>query len=132
MTDTDRELLKLAAKSIDIRITGWGEADLYSRRKGDVAYIFGREWNPLTDNTDAVELAVELAGDYDFLHDENSKDFFRGAVEAQKPHNDNPFADYDRRAATRRAIGEAVEEIGAAATRRVIVITAAEIGKGMK
>lgn len=132
MTDTDRELLELAAKSIGIRITGWGEADLYSRRKGEVAYIFGREWNPLTDNTDAVELAVELAGDYDFLHDENSKDFFRGAVEAQKPHNDNPYAVDDRRAATRRAIGEAVEKIGAAATRRAIVCAAADIGRSMK
>lgn len=54
MTDSDRELLKLAAKAAGIEIDGWSE---YKNAywTGD-----GRLWNSITDDGDALRLAVEL------------------------------------------------------------------------
>jgi len=103
---TDRELLELAAKAVGIRITEWGEPDYYSHREGEVAYSGGMEWNPLTDNGDALELAVDLGLDI-AMHEEKAGAFLlRGGVEAYEPHNDDPYA------ATRRAIVRAAAEIG--------------------
>ena len=59
---TDRELLELAAKAAGIKYTGWSD-------KGDHWYegiSFNDEndclqcWNPLTDDGDAMRLAVKL------------------------------------------------------------------------
>lgn len=52
---TDRELLELAAKAAGIEIVGWYENDsiIY-------AGVEPGAWNPLTDDGDALRLAVQL------------------------------------------------------------------------
>lgn len=53
---TDKELLQLAAKSADIKIEWHGEQDPWC-----FAEIHpGIKWNPLTDDGDALRLAVKL------------------------------------------------------------------------
>ena len=103
---TDRELLELAAKAAG-----------YARfETPDNAYFpNGRNeiWNPLTDDGDALRLAVKLC---------LSMDLFSNEILVGYTPNCN---DCD----------QVVEEIDSdpyAATRRAIVRAAAEIGKGMK
>ena len=49
---TDKELLELAAKAAEIEIKHWIGSDPYSPK-----------WNPLTDDGDALRLAVKLGID---------------------------------------------------------------------
>ena len=107
---TDRELLELAAKAAGYRINGSVSGGLWiSTNKGRS----WQEWNPLTDDGDALRLAVKL---------------------------NIPIwecAQYNRAMAEVRygaASGEYWEPVGDdpyAATRRAIVRAAAEIGRGM-
>jgi hypothetical protein len=87
---TDKELLELAAKAAGIEVTpnlnGWEEK-----------YPMG--WNPLTDDGDALRLAVKLG----ILSHPLLQHYF--AVETLMPEKD-PYA------ATRRAIVRAAAEIG--------------------
>ena len=54
--ETDRELLKLAAKAAGIEIYSWeSDCPLITRSDGQIV-----EWNPLTDDGDALRLAVKL------------------------------------------------------------------------
>jgi hypothetical protein len=109
---TDRELLEAAAKAAGIEIwfsdndTPWVGGDKYV-------------WNPLTDDGDALRLAVKLgftvgphlgatyAGVAPCPDDFEDGKF---PIRIAQMHNDDPYA----------------------ATRRAIVRAAAEIGKGMK
>jgi hypothetical protein len=107
---TDRELLELAAKAAGIdwdaeAVTGSG--DFCGLFIGDDTEnpVF---WNPLTDDGDALRLAVKLGIDVDF---------YKSTVEAWR-------VDIDHKAET---YGECARE----ATRRAIVRAAAEIGAGM-
>ncbi|UDF28717.1 UNVERIFIED_ORG: hypothetical protein LHK14_14505 [Roseateles sp. XES5] len=92
----DRELLELAAKAADITITRWG--GLYG------AFIEkGQSWSPLTDDGDALRLAVKL-----------KLDIAQGvghliAGDILYPRSGDPAVD----------------------TRRAIVVAAAEIGRAM-
>ena len=100
----DRELLELAAKAAGYNVIYFDNPSLKRFIDSD-----GEEWNPLTDDGDALRLAVKLELDvavwksyvavvgYDGLH-------------AVEDVNDDPYA----------------------ATRRAIVRAAAEIGKEMK
>jgi hypothetical protein len=91
---TDKELLELAAKAAGI--------DYWRVQEGRSS------WNPLTDDGDALRLAVNLRIDI---------------------HNDHHGCE------VRWGIGEHLWEnhtTEIAATRRAIVRAAAEIGKGMK
>ncbi len=94
---TDRELLELAARAAGIdldwdvppksppwRMTGEGED------RGPAA-----QWNPLTDDGDALRLAVKLGLDGDFV-----------TLMISSKHDGDPYA------ATRRAIVRAAAEIG--------------------
>jgi hypothetical protein len=99
---TDRELLELAAKAANYKVaweggceTGWMTG--------------GSWWNPLTDDGDALRLAVKLRLEIGFPNDEVVWSFGRGAP------------------VCRENVGDPL-----AATRRAIVRAAAEIGKGMK
>lgn len=94
---TDREMLELAAKAAGISL----EDEHY--------WINGcwTRWNPLTDDGDALRLAVRLnigvqshagRGDYSLSDD--------GSGPHVEPHGTNPYA------ATRRAIVHAAAEIG--------------------
>ena len=106
---TDKELLELAAKAAGFPVR-WHESGYYGTTMEIMAdESGGPPWNPLTDDGDALRLAVKLrlmvcvrkdgfinAGNTDFLiMAEPEKDLY-------------------------------------AATRRAIVRAAAEIGKGMK
>jgi hypothetical protein len=105
---TDEELLKLAAKSAGLRIIKWGKPYFESHRYGEVAYVtcakstedvFGDEWNPLTDDGDALRLAVKLGLSDGFV-----------TILVRSESGDDPYA------ATRRAIVRTAAEIGKSIT----------------
>ena len=94
---TDRELLELAAKAISLPECGWmGPAFMYVK---DNRFT---DWNPLTDDGDALRLACRLHINVFIYHDETSTATLGvvaknwGSVEAN----------------TRRAIVRAAAEIG--------------------
>ncbi len=94
---TDRELFELAAKAI-----GLGGCTIKVGRKN---------WNPLTDDGDALRLAVKLNIDFYLGNDDGAATFagyFIGTVQkfAIVQHSIDPYA------ATRRAIVRAAAEIG--------------------
>jgi hypothetical protein len=124
---TDRELLELAAKAAGLRV-GFepdrkerGRYDLYwSRVHSQLVWhnkSTGSEypeplfWNPLTDDGDALRLAVKLRQMHIDI-DIESTAAYRNDVHgiprqfAGEPHNGDPLA------ATRRAIVRAAAEIG--------------------
>jgi hypothetical protein len=92
---TDRELLELAAKAAGLEVVT------------PTMLTYG-QWNPLTDDGDALRLAVKLrmnvfhAGIRVFALDEE------GDIEEAEGHELDPYA------ATRRAIVRAAAEIGKA------------------
>ena len=91
---TDRELLELAAKAAGLK---WVEPT-----------PDGMPWSPLTDDGDALRLAVKLR-----IHVRHFPHDVEAQVKRDYWHEDNGADPY-------------------AATRRAIVRAAAEIGKGMK
>ena len=104
----DRELLELAAKAAGIELGGVRRIDRIERREnGDRYHI---PWRPLTDDGDALRLAVKLKMTVDVNH-------FFNKVEVRVYSGTSMFM-----------LAEESEEIYAA-TRRAIVRAAAEIGK---
>jgi len=106
---TDRELLELAAKAagIDwIKDCVWIENGFYS----PLAKHERISWNPLTDDGDALRLAVKLKMTIDRSEVEPAAfvycDWRDSYVEVLAKHGDDPYA------ATRRAIVRAAAEIG--------------------
>ncbi len=106
---TDRELLKYAAKAAGMTLGAWSERWL--------AFLFrdaapGKTWwNPLTDDGDALRLAVKLAIDFKIRNEATWWDHqeSEGVVYwSHEPHNGDPLA------ATRRAITRAAAETGKA------------------
>ena len=104
---TDRELLELAAKAAgyDVTIVGAGEHAYGLMNYG----AYRPTWNPLTDDGDALRLAVKLEMILSLIQ----HDIF-------DPEPDDPLVivatDHDRKdpyAATRRAIVRAAAAIGA-------------------
>ena len=99
---SDRELLELAAKAAGI-------ADL--QQVGNIWYYTNggylmREWNPLTDDGDALRLAVKLS--INVFYRENINGVF--VIADREVGEVTPW--YDPYAATRRAIVRAAAEIG--------------------
>lgn len=101
---TDKELLELAAKAALI-------SGLY---RGDTIFIPGiykypndKFWNPLTDDGDALRLAVKLSLDVD--HNQFFARVYGKGVAVGITEKSN---DHDPYAATRRAIVRAAAEIG--------------------
>lgn len=96
---SDRELLEAAAKAAGLRghryCDAWEVMAAYTLQDG----YHGPSWNPLTDDGDALRLAVALRiqvlveGCSTFV-----APFYRGSANATEPHGD------DADAATRRAI----------------------------
>ena len=115
----DRELLELAAKAAGLRLsehqTSQEGAPLWLDREHANPVTHSRDWNPLTDDGDALRLAVKL---HLFVVVEGDQD-----------------ADIARRTKVGHlTIGSKCELHGSdpyAATRRAIVRAAAEIGKAM-
>ncbi|WP_186157916.1 hypothetical protein [Burkholderia gladioli] len=107
----DRKLLELAAKAAGAE---WSD---YSDRTSNHWHIeradgVWREWNPLTDDGDALRLAVKLRIDIDHL------DTGLSAVHRRTRYYPGVVETYgsDECAATRRAITRAAAEIGARIT----------------
>ena len=95
----DRELLELAAKAAGY--DGLGSWDENAMWDGE-----GWHWNPLTDDGDALRLAVTL-GLYLNIYSASMHQTFAGTGLhiADEPHGADPYA------ATRRAIVRAAAEI---------------------
>jgi len=125
---TDRELLELAAKAINCTLTfedgggGYVVPYLYGEEPGDEI----GEWSPLTDDGDALRLAVYLRIDLLLCLYKNhvlAKTYIgagRGIPlqgEYTRPINDHK---------------ESIGVDAYSATRRAIVRAAAEIGRNMK
>ena len=103
---TDRELLELAAKAAGIEVADW-------HRYGHAVTSVG-DWNPLTDDGDALRLAVTLK-----LHI---------SVQGDMPGDEQiTFCGHGWDGAQIKAHGADAY----AATRRAIVRCAAEIGRTM-
>ena len=101
---TDRELLELAAKA-----AGYTLREHYAGFPL-IAEELNAAWNPLTDDGDALRLAVKLQFNFN-LEDFNTIDVWCSDTckNATEEFTDDPYA----------------------ATRKAIVRAAAEIGKGM-
>jgi len=108
----DRELLELAAKSAGLKIDksklnggGVGNAGFDMLGNAVIDWHNGVTWNPLTDDGDALWLAVHLrllvVIDNDATGAQRLNEFF-----VSESHGDDPWG------ATRRAIVRAAAEIG--------------------
>jgi hypothetical protein len=113
MTD-DREMLELAAKAAGYWVCEplrYGEFRVCLPERHHLSFA----WNPLTDDGDALRLAVKLGID--------TKYFFRWGDDAPVVQADNLELD--------APVVEETTHDPIAATRRAIVRAAAEIGKGV-
>jgi hypothetical protein len=114
---TDRELLEAAAKAAGKKVHTRNQADRDACGAGDVGLWISEGqtcWNPLTDDGDALRLAVKLNINLSFYPE---PDVCEPWVEALSPET---------------ASDELLAADPLAATRRAIVRAAAEIGKEMK
>jgi hypothetical protein len=112
---TDKELLELAAKAVGLEIRmkhyevgGWHCQWHHVIDKGIDEWI---DWNPLTDDADALRLAVKLKIAVTYPEDESCVRVWYGSMGTE------PLCDVlgnDPYAATRRAITRAAAEIGKA------------------
>ena len=114
---TDKELLELAAKACNYKVMD--EPPHVSKRIGIYCWInkTRKFWNPLTDDGDALRLAVKLKID---IHFEWNGDALGDIVEAFTPERDD---------GSRGCFDHSTESDPYAATRRAIVRAAAEIGR---
>ena len=111
---TDRELLELAAKAAGMVIRPFSNGmPLYWDETGKIP----QKWNPLTDDGDALRLAVKLRINVQWSV---TVDDFSPSVEVY--HADTVSSD---------CIEIKTSDDPYAATRRAIVRAAAEIGKAM-
>lgn len=99
-TESDRELLELAAKAAGIELKWHSDGTAYARRNGDYWAV----WNPMRDDGDALRLAVKLR-----IHVRHFSHDVEAQVERGYWHE---FDGPDPYAATRRAIVRAAAEIG--------------------
>lgn len=101
MKDIDKELLELSAKAHGglefIDGNGWIEVDAQGNR--------GYWWNPLTNDGDALRLAVKLHLEI-AIHETLSGAINGNMLTGIEEHNDDPYK------ATRLAIVRAAAEIG--------------------
>jgi hypothetical protein len=107
---TDKELLELAAKAAGIEILLWNNVFKNVTGSHPASNMFAFPiWNPLTDDGDALRLAVKLGIEI-YIHENDTQCIGPNLHRAIETHEDNPEA----------------------ATRSAIVRAAAEIGRGME
>ena len=111
---TDRELLELAAKAagMEVRKPMKYRDELESKDQNTNEFFW---WAPLTDDGDALRLAVKLKMSVNYL-EAHPKGYEPARVSINNGYG----------------IVEVIHNDPYAATRRAIVRAAAEIGKGMK
>lgn len=132
---TDRELLELAAKAAGYPIeprTEWIEVHKFSQKEperlaGKVDfYLYGELWNPIEDDGDVLRLAVKLRLQIQVNDASIEVDFPQDDVgitrESVYQYPDSKLDDEDN----------IVHINHESATRRAIVLAAAEIGKGVQ
>lgn len=110
---TDRELLELAARAAGYELNDFAENGAWAYQKGSEVDFYGELpiflWSPLTDDGDALRLAVKLSMSVDIDEHEDSTYAYAGdqprvyAMELWQGNKD---------AATRRAIVRAAAAIG--------------------
>jgi hypothetical protein len=109
---TDLKLLELAAKAAGIQLLQWVGKGCWSSEEDEEGFQTAPpemdRWNPLTDDGDALRLAVKLNIDIDNMTD---------ACYAEGQYGHDAFVDIcdcggDPYAAARRAIVRAAAEIG--------------------
>lgn len=100
----DRELLELAAKAAGMP-PPWDENDVFSAWVDGPSEDSGHWWNPLTDDGDALRLAVKVNLHFSALNHSAIASHDSTLVYVQIEYGD------DRCAATRRAIVRAAAEI---------------------
>ena len=107
-TQTDRELLELAAKAIGHK-THFNKVDACQLSTDGTEEGYIQFWNPLTDDGDALRLAVKLSIRI-YIYDAPDAFSFcaTDATSSHQNHGSDPCA------ATRRAIVRAAAEIGKA------------------
>lgn len=98
---TDRELLEMAAKAVGIAVEGYGPNGVAQGKNGPCLIKW---WSPLTDDGDALRLAVDLNITF--------RNFGHIMTAVGSGGQFNEYADGDAYAATRRAIVRAAAEIG--------------------
>jgi hypothetical protein len=98
---SDRELLELAAKAAGMEVTAHPNGKFL---KSLVFLAYGKNWNPLTDDGDALRLAVKLGLQVDCSRPSAGEPFKRHAICLGEPR--------DIETLTRRAIVRAAAEIG--------------------
>jgi hypothetical protein len=126
---SDKELLELAAKAAglkDMKWTGISLVKKYDPSKPDhETGCVGNDWNPLTDDGDALRLAVKLG--ISLLPYPVYKENNRHSVIAKQRRMSDLLREQNP-----TEIQELNGNDPYAATRRAIVKAAAEIGKDMK
>ena len=117
MTDEDKTLLELAAKAAGLTYEWDGNGRYLLVEVPWRNYANLEQWNPLTDDGEALRLAVqqglEICRDHDEIRGEYVEVFYRPYKYARQKscieyHKDHP----DQVAATRRAIVRAASSIG--------------------
>jgi hypothetical protein len=116
---TDKELLELAAKAAGFEID-WREwitgktvefgSIKYTKYEG--FWLGAKQWNPLTDDGDALRLAVKLKIDILFDFDRIIACYGDGEREYETEYLYDKPAIPDHDAVTRRAIVRAAAEVG--------------------
>lgn len=105
----DKELLMMAAKAAGINHYGEIKDGLAQSMNGACKI---NPWNPLTDDGDALRLAVKLRMDINISHRTNEVIVFTMTDKINRA-DETWSADVNEYAATRRAIVRAAAEIGA-------------------
>lgn len=126
----DRELLELAAKAVKIKIdksttNGGGLHNDGFDLLGNAVLDWhnGTTWNPLTDDGDALRLAVKLKMMIDHVATGNKKDHIAAVSDltsCREPIQPDPYA------ATRRAIVRAAAEIGKCKSGQILSFCSAQ------
>jgi len=106
---SDRELLELAAKAAGLEITE-KMADFYARKRKEDRFEL---WNPLTDDGDALRLAVKLGLQVE-IDGHNKREFVVVRTSEYNPIEIRQTKNLGAEQATRRAIVRAAAEIGRA------------------
>lgn len=106
---TDRELLELAAKAAAVEVKWIKGFDGKERAHIGAGSYMPMIWNPLTDDGDALRLAVKLSLTINIQHHETEVFTWEGECLSSEHVSAHPDHSYE---ATRRAIVEAAAEIG--------------------